>query len=479
VLIQSTVLVGILALGSAAQAATYTVTSTASSGPGSFRQAIVDSNSPAGGVNTIVFSAAFPDNDVVQIDTSLPLINSQSLTILGGSKAPTIDGQSLYAMLRVTDLTTTLALSDLTLSRGFSVDSGGCIHAGNGTAQGALQLERVTLSQCKASGTTLARGGAIAWIRNAGSVSLIDSQLTGNTVTATGVNGESYGGALYSTSSLTALRTVLESNSTDAKSGGGAGGAILLGGDARSSSITESTLRFNFASPSSSLLGYGGGVALLCDNCSLQLVRSYLALNFANFGGSVFSQKPGAGVTDVFVTLANSTFNNSVADNQGGAVWTGSGASLSATNNTIYQSDAVSGADFGFGAGSKVNYFRANLLAPTASGSACSGSPTISNPGFVGSNLFADASCPAIAAGALPNTPIGTVTLDEEPGKIRVLRFSGSAVIDSIADGSVCEPLDARFQSRPLDGDDDGTAYCDVGAYELLGDSIFADGFDL
>ena len=158
----------IIALASPAQAATYSVTTTASSGPGSFRQAILDSNSPAAGDHTIEFSAGFPTGGLISLDADLPLINAQSLAIIGGSKLPTIDGQALYQMLRVSDGTTALSLSDLTLTRGLAPEKGGCINAGSGTTTGALQLARVTLSDCQASGPSLIRGGAISWQRSAG-----------------------------------------------------------------------------------------------------------------------------------------------------------------------------------------------------------------------------------------------------------------------------------------------------------------------
>lgn len=471
-------IMALIAFASSAQAASFTVTTTASSGPGSFRQAILDSNSPVGGIHTIEFGAGFPDQGVISLDADLPQIASQDLTILGGTKQPVIDGQSLHQMVRVGNDTTTLALSDLTLARGFAAEKGGCINAGSGNTIGALQLMRVTLSECQASGPSLISGGAIAWQRSAGTISLIDSRLVGNTVTATAGNGESSGGAIYTTASLSALRTLFESNAALSTTGGSVGGAILLQGSGRSNSITESTFRFNAASPGSSLLGYGGAVALSCDNCTAQIVRSYLRGNAANFGGAVYARKSSAGATDVYISLANSTFYNSSVVDQGGAVWINARASLSASNNTFYNGDATSGAHFGFAPDAEVNYFRANLLAPTLLGSACSGSPTVTNTTFVGFNLFSDTGCAALEAGALANAPLGTILVDESPGMVGVLRFGGSAVIDSIANGTICEPRDARFQVRPIDGDGDGIALCDVGAYEDPRDVIFIDDFE-
>jgi hypothetical protein len=467
----------LLALASTAQANTYSVSNTADSGAGSLRQAILDSNSPAAGTHTINFSGTFPDNGVIAISSDLPLIQSTSLSIVGGSKLPRIDGQSLHALIRISTTTTTLQLSDLVLKDGHAA-SGGCVSSGNSTSNGLLAVERVSFEGCDASGTNLVFGGAINWARSSGSVSLVDSQFLNNGAMATASNAEAGGGAIYTSSNLTALRTLFEGNVALSSTGGGYGGAIALSGNVRSSSITESTFRFNGASPASALFGYGGAVYFSCNNCSVQIVRSYLRGNSANYGGAVYARKTSAGAADAFVTLANSTFFNSSVVNQGGAIYIGGGASLSASNNTIYNGDASSGAHLSFGNGAEVNYFRANLLATTVFGSACSGSPVVTNPGFVGFNLLSDSSCTALEAGALPNSPLGSAFVDERAGAIGVIRFSGSAVIDSITASSICEPRDARFQVRPIDGNGDGDAFCDVGAYEDPFDIIFLDGFD-
>jgi|GEM_PF-1739539 len=56
----------------------------------------------------------------------------------------------------------------------------------------------------------------------------------------------------------------------------------------------------------------------------------------------------------------------------------------------------------------------------------------------------------------------------------------GSPLVDAGDPGDSCAPADARGVARPLDGDGDGVARCDIGAVELrpAADAIFADGFD-
>ena len=468
----------LLTLASGAQATNYVVSTTADSGAGSLRQAILSSNAPAGGAHTMTFSVSFPTNGVILLNSNLPQILSQSLKIMGDSKHPRIDGQSLNTLLNVSSGTSLLELSDLTLQNGLAPEKGGCVNSGDSASTGRLKAERVAFENCQARGPSLIRGGAIYWTRASGTLSLIDSQFLDNSVTATSASGESSGGAVYARTNLSSLRTLFEGNSAAATTGGGTGGAIALVGTQSSNTITESTFRFNGASPGMPLFGYGGAVYITCDTCSTQIVRSYLRGNSANYGGAVYARRSSTGPADAYLTLVNSTFYNSSVVNSGGSVFIGKYGSLSSSNNTFYNADAAFGAHFGFTVDAEVNYFRANLLAPTYAGNACSGTPTITNPGFVGFNLLSDASCSIFSANVLPNSPLGSVMVDEPADQIGVLRFGGSAVIDSIANGTICEPRDARFQVRPIDGDGDGVAYCDVGAYEDPRDIIFINGFE-
>ena len=319
-----------------AQATTYNVTSTDAVGFGTFRQAILNSNATPGGTHTITFVAPFPDDGLILLGSNLPTIQSNNLTIAGGSKTPRIDGQSLHSILRVGNATTRLELTDLTLQNGFASEEGGCVFADNSNSTSAiLSATRITIRDCQVSGVSLIRGGGIYWGRAAGTVSLTDSRLTGNIATATGALGEANGGAVYARTNFQSLRTVYESNATLSATGGGTGGAVVLSGLSTSNTITDSTFRFNGASPTSPIFGYGGALNVACEDCSTQIVRSYFRGNSANYGGGIFARKGSGGAVNVFLTLVNTTFYNHSVLDQGGAVLMGIGTSLSASNNIL------------------------------------------------------------------------------------------------------------------------------------------------
>ncbi len=465
----------------AAHAATFDITSNADSGGGSLRSAIEDANVVPNTSHTFVFTAAYPNGGTISLLSALPVIQVQNLTISGGNRSPIISGQDTHQIFRVDENNTDLEIIDLQLRNGHSDQYGGCIQdAANGSQTGGtLRATRVVFSGCSSEATSLVYGGAVYWQRASGNVVVSSSRFSSNYVRATTTGGQSGGGAIYTRSNLTISDTLFENNGSSTASNGGLGGALYLRGSEQSYSISDSTFRGNAASPGAiaGTFGYGGAISLNCDDCDLTVSRSYFRNNAAVFGGAIHAGKASSGVIDVALNLANNSFvNNTVADS-GGAVYLFK-TLLSFGNNTFYNNDAASGAHLAFGyTGNIVTFAQANLFAPTLAGSACSGTAAPPSPSLVGANLFSDASCNTIATNSLPNSPLGTITLDETPGEIGVVRFSGSAVLDSISDSELCETRDARNQLRPLDGDGDGIAYCDVGAYEH-DDTIFRHGFE-
>lgn len=469
-------------LMSGAHSATFDVTTIADSGAGSLRSAIDSANLAPNTAHTILFKTPYPIGGTTTLLSTLPLIQVGNLVISGGTRSPIISGQNLHQIFRVGEINTNLEITDLELTRGRSTQYGGCIDdVGNATqTAGILRITRAIFSGCSATAISLVYGGAINWNRQTGNLIIESSRFSANYVSATTVNGQSAGGAISTRSNATISSTLFENNGSTTSGNGGVGGALSLRGSGRSFSISDSTFRGNGASPGAiaQTFGYGGAISENCDNCSLQVARSYFRGNAASYGGAIYASKFSAGAADVDLILKNNSFvNNSVA-NSGGAVYIIK-AALFLANNTFYNNDAANGAHvaFGFNANT-VTYALANLFGPTIFGSACSGTATRPNPNLIAANLFTDASCSEISTTSLPSSPLGVMTLDETPGQIGVVRFTGSAVIDSISNSGQCESRDARYQQRPIDGDGNGTAHCDVGAYEHPNDGLFRNGFE-
>jgi hypothetical protein len=84
-----------------------------------------------------------------------------------------------------------------------------------------------------------------------------------------------------------------------------------------------------------------------------------------------------------------------------------------------------------------------------------------------GHNLSSDGSCNLTAPGDRMSTDplLGLLQNNSGTTPTQALR-PGSPAIDH-GDPSLCPATDQRGILRPFDGDGDGTAVCDIGAYEL------------
>lgn len=204
-------------------------------------------------------------------------------------------------------------------------------------------------------------------------------------------------------------------------SGGADGGAIAVtvGG---SVDLAVVTLQANEAAVD------GGGIAVL-RNGSVMMENCTLAANIAADGGGLFVE------TDASATLTNVTLLGNVGV-QGTAI---RNLGLTSLGNTI-----VVGA---------------------TSGATCSGRQVVSR----GFNLDSGSFCALGQPTDIVNTdpllgPLaqnGGVTLTAMPG-------TGSPAIDTGNDAD-CPASDQRGVSRPQDGNQDGSAHCDIGAVEVGG----------
>jgi hypothetical protein len=171
-------------------AASFTVTTTADSGPGSLRQALTDANL-APGPDTITFAVS----GTIVLDSALPAVDDD-LTVQGpGAGRLAISGSYLY---RIFDISASVAvtITDLALTQGRAPngEAGGAIRS-----RGRLHLLRVYLHD----NLSVSVGGALS--SEQGTLHIESSIVQSNTANTNG-------GMFVSRSSVTVTGTVIAYN---------------------------------------------------------------------------------------------------------------------------------------------------------------------------------------------------------------------------------------------------------------------------
>ncbi|MDF1512605.1 MAG: choice-of-anchor Q domain-containing protein [Anaerolineae bacterium] len=312
------------------------------------------------------------------------------------------------------------------------------------------------------------------------SVVMVNSGITAEIEDLTISNGNAYtGGGLWNEGTLTLRKTNLVGNSTSIGNGGGIRnwGDLTLedcyiasnsavqggGGIANENGAVLIVQDSSIASNTTSDLSYGGGAIYNASSGTVDIVRSSIRDNTAPMGGGIFNYGI-AWLTNVTVSGNGAT---TTGTNGGGGVNNQSGATLDLKSVTIANNSTTTGQAL-------VNIGTLNVahtIVADNSGGDCFLSSSGTLDGTVHHNLDSDGSCFSAGDGNLPNTdPMLTSLLT--PGYYGAHGLlPGSPAIDAgdpagcLAKGSLLL-TDQRGRSRTVDGDDDGTAVCDIGAFE-------------
>ena len=264
------------------QPAAFSVTTSADSGVGSLRQAILDANANVNATpDLITFCTQLFGQTIIATSAALPTI-TDPVTIQGlGQNNLFISGGGQFRVLNITSSNVTI--TDLTILNGFApfgTPAGGISSTGNslvlnnvtvtqcaGGIGGGLNLKNATITNCAIVSNTANEGGA--GFNDSGSVTVDNSTIAYNSdTTGYGGGGISCG---FGTTLVVTRSSIIGNSSTDG------GGAVIIGGSTlfpSSAQFTNCTIANNVNTvglnndPGGAMWLVGGGPVTI-TNCTI------------------------------------------------------------------------------------------------------------------------------------------------------------------------------------------------------------------
>ncbi|NTW00741.1 MAG: CSLREA domain-containing protein [Oscillochloris sp.] len=397
---------------------------------------------------TLSANQTFSDHDLTGVD-----VNGQPITIaaaeagLGGAIVNGIEkrffgrGMPQWCVTSTPLPTVSATINDSTISQNSAAQGAG----------GVANYMTLTISTTHILGNRA--GNFAGGLHNAGMITIDKSRIAENQASA------GFAGGLHNDETLRISASTVISNTAGTDGGGFVNGhasadlpaylRLSVTNDPALLDVTDSIISANRAGQS------GGGMFSLGSGSSITVSASTLAGNYA-------AQSGGAVDTNADLTLSNTTLSSNTAGVQGGGLNVRASGIVSVSFVTIAANQLVDGATVGAQiANQGQTRLRSTILAHTGTAVACSGSALTS----LGFNLFSHSCAGSATNDWLGVAPLlGPLAANGGPTFTHAL-LPGSPAID-VGDSANCPATDQRGVARLVDGDANGSARCDIGAYE-------------
>ncbi|MDX1475086.1 MAG: choice-of-anchor Q domain-containing protein, partial [Reinekea sp.] len=510
-----------LFLSGLSSAATITVTNSTDTiidnSSCSLREAIINANNndqsgstdcAAGEASTdvIVFDAATNNVPIVLTRTGsdnaaqfgdLDITDDVIISGNGADSVTEIDGNATDRVFEIRN-GASVQMLEIAVTNGGNVSTG----AGIRVFDGSLTMQDAGVFSNNISVNAATNSGTGAGISANGNVSLTRVSVLGNDIDAADTRSGQGAGIYVGTGGRVSLVTSLVKDNTITTEGGTASGAGLYNIPSSGVTTNISSTLFSGNQAINNGNGNASGGAINHQSGNLGILRGMFRNNLARTTDSGVVASGGAIAAFAPITqLRNSTFSGNLADGVdaawGGAISLNDSATLNNVTITLNQVQTSAGGTSNGGgirrSSGTLTLSNTVVAGNTSSGNGpdCSGDVTSAGYNLIGNNSgcgfveFMAEIVGDVAGGGSAIDPQlaaladngGAITIDGT--SVPVLTHApraGSPVIDAAdpnepGSGGTCETLDQPGNSRPIDGDEDGGAVCDIGAVEFTVES--------